>query len=108
MMAQLPLQASLFISPALYRRHLNDPDVLPTLLGRATQVLTDEMTVWTIHEGTGPFLVSDADFDLTHPGQAPLGSPLDWQLTGVALMALLALRLIAERAERVQETRNDS
>ena len=98
-----PLPASLVISPSLYRRHLDHPEVLPTLLGRAAQVLTDEVTAWTIHEGAGPLLVTDADFDLAHPDQAPLGSPLDWQLTGVALAALLALRLIADQAESAGE-----
>lgn len=94
---------TLTVSPRLYRWHLNDQEVLPTLLGRATQLLTDDVTVRAILEGERPFLVLETDSDLQHPAQTPLGGPLADRLTGCALTALLALRLMVERTERAGE-----
>ncbi|GMA15383.1 hypothetical protein E5F05_00575 (plasmid) [Deinococcus metallilatus] len=92
-------RATLTVSPGVYRRHLVRPEVLLTLLARSAEVITDEQVDWEIHEGQSPFLVSDIDYELYHPAQRPLGGIIDWQLSGCATAALLALRLIAMREE---------
>ncbi|WP_019588423.1 hypothetical protein [Deinococcus apachensis] len=94
-------RATLTVSPGVYRRHLVRPEVLPTLLARSAEVITDEQVDWEIQEGASPFLVSDIDYELYHPAQRPLGGVIDWQLSGCATAVLIALRLIAlcEEAE---------
>lgn len=92
--------ALLSISQRLYRWHLIYPDFLPTLLARAGEVLVDMQVEWQVLEGESPYLCSEIDFELYHPAQRPLGSQVDWQLSGCATAALLALRLLAEHDER--------
>lgn len=91
------MRAIITVSPRLYRWHQQIPDFLPTVLARTAQVITDEVASWTVLEGEGPYLVSEIDFELYHPVQRPLGSQIDWQLSGCATAALIALRLFAEQ-----------
>lgn len=89
--------ARIAISRSLYRWHQVYPDFLPTLLGRATSVVTEEQVDWQVLEGEYPYLCSDIDFELQHPAQRPVGGQIDWQLSGCATTALIALRMLAER-----------
>lgn len=93
------MTASLRISPTAYRMHLEHPSFLPTLLRRTSQVVTDETVECTILEGQHPFLVSEIEFELWHPAQRPLGGQLDWQLSGCATTALIALRLMYDATQ---------
>lgn len=92
--------ATIAISRSLYRWHQIFPDFLPTLLARAGQVVTDEQVDWQVVEGDYPYLCTDIDFELQHPAKRPLGGQLDWQLSGCATAALIALRVLADREEQ--------
>lgn len=94
------MSAVIAISRSLYRWHQVYPDFLPTLLVRAGRVVTDEHVDWYVVEGEYPYLCQDIDFELQHPAQRPLGGQLDWQLSGCATAALIALRCLAEREEQ--------
>lgn len=94
------MRATIAISRSLYRWHQVYPDFLPTLLARATQVVTDEAVEWNVTEGEYPYLCTDIDFELQHPAQRPMGGQMDWQLSGCATTALMALRYLAEREEQ--------
>lgn len=94
------MTATIAISRSLYRWHQVYPDFLPTLLARAGQVVTDEEVDWLVVEGEYPFLCTDLDFELQHPVRRPLGGQVDWQLSGCATAALIALRVLAEREEQ--------
>ena len=91
------MTAVITVSPRLYRWHLQCPDFLLTVLSRAAQVITDEVCEWEVREGEGPFLCNEIDFEMLHPAQRPIGSPVDWQLAGCATAALIALRHHAEQ-----------
>lgn len=93
------MEAIITISPRMYRWHLVYPDFLPTILARAGQVITDEQVKWKVVEGESPFLSQDIDFELQHPAQGPLGGQVDWQLSGCATAALVALRVFADWQE---------
>lgn len=94
------MSAFIAISRSLYRWHQVYPDFLPTLLARAGQVVTDEAMDWVVVEGEYPYLCTDIDFELHHPAQRPLSGQMDWQLSGCATAALIALRCLAEREEQ--------
>lgn len=94
------MTATIAISRSLYRWHLVYPDFLPTVLARASEVVTDAEVEWQVIEGEYPYLCTDIDFELQHPTQRPLGGQMDWQLSGCATAALIALRVLAEREER--------
>lgn len=93
------MMATIAISRSLYRWHQVYPDFLPMLLARAGQVVTDEAVDWQVVEGEYPYLCDDVDFELQHPAQRPLGGQMDWQLSGCATAALMALRCLAEREQ---------
>ena len=94
------MTAIIAISRSLYRWHLVYPEFLPTVLARAGQIITDEQVEWQVIEGAYPYLCTDIDFELQHPAQRPVGGQLDWQLSGCATAALIALRVLAEHEEQ--------
>lgn len=92
-------RATLTVSPGAYRRHLVRPELLPTILARSAEVITGAQADWEVLEGHSPFLASDIEYELYHPAQRPLGGVVDWQLSGCATAALIALRVVAMREE---------
>lgn len=85
--------AQLTLHPRVYRTHLDQPRVLPGVLGQVTAVLLGHDYDWHLSEDDSGQFIDDTDYDVAYPEQGVLLSAEELRLGGAITAAIAALML---------------